>query len=293
MTTKQLAKWTISGFPNCKSQVPNRKSYAFTLIELLVVIAVIAILASLLLPALSKAKATAHSASCENNLKQLQAGYLLYTDENNGLQPPNKVQAAGANGVQNLPGAWVVGNAQTDTNTTNIKAGVIFRYVGSAGVYHCPADQSSVRGFAGLPRTRSYSLGGWLCSSDTFYSANGLYFVSSSNPWLSIKMSDHHNPPPSGVFGFIDEHEQSIDAGMFIIEQPGWVTSDATTDCWYSLPADRHRQGCNLSFLDGHAEHWQWKAPKRYHGFVTPPTSPPDLADHQRIQEALPHDVVR
>jgi prepilin-type processing-associated H-X9-DG protein len=106
-------------------------------------------------------------------------------------------------------------------------------------------------------------------------------------------MSDHHNPQPSGVFGFIDEHEQSIDAGMFIIEQPRWVTSDATTHCWYSLPADRHRQGCNLSFLDGHVKHWQWKAPKRYHGWLIPPTSPADLADHQRIQEAIPHDVVR
>jgi prepilin-type N-terminal cleavage/methylation domain-containing protein len=61
----------------------------FTLIQLLVVIAIIAILASLLLPARSRAKGKAQSVACLNNLKQLQLGWSMYVDDNNDWLVPN------------------------------------------------------------------------------------------------------------------------------------------------------------------------------------------------------------
>jgi len=93
----------------------------------------------------------------------------------------------------------------------------------------------------------------------------------------------------SELFVFIDEHEKTIDDGRFANLNP-FNGSVANTDVWFDLPTDRHNQGCNLSFLDGHAEHWRWKAPKIFRGYGVSPAGVLDKADLHRLQECLPRE---
>jgi prepilin-type N-terminal cleavage/methylation domain-containing protein len=191
---------------------------AFTLIELLVVIAIIAILAALLLPALSGAKEKAHRIACLNNIRQLQLSWQLYADDNNGTLPLNT----------GLPksSAWVLGNAQLDTTCSNIQAGVIYPYSTSIAIYHCPSDRSTVTGTT-QPRFRSYSMCVWISGDDV-------------NAQPSVKnLSQLLHPGPARTFIFADENEGSIDNGsLFVFPLGQWV--------WVNWPSTRHNLGGTL-----------------------------------------------
>jgi len=232
-------------------------SRGFTLIELLVVIAIIGILAALLLPALARSKMSAQSLDCENNLEQLETCMHLYGgDSNDSLPPNNFVYDLTTQQPLDSGPSWCTNLAPFDADPIGIQKGLLFDYNTSVGIYHCPADASLVQTSGGTVSTqlrwRSYNMS---------QSINGLTYdgeLSSYVPHYS-KFTEIKNPTPTGLIVFLDVHENEILDTQFGIpvESDWWNVGD-----WWDVPANRHNQGCNLSFADGHVEHWRWKVPK-------------------------------
>jgi len=254
----------------------GRIAGAFTLIELLVVIAIIGILAAMLLPVLSEGKSRAQNSECLNNLMQLEASCHLYSTDFNDYLVPNRAggfvsQASSTNGPTSAsnPDSWCPGLAPYDTTPTNVESGLLFHYDQSVAIYHCPSDMSTVDGYPGLLRTRSY------CMS--------IYANCDDEGNTYHKYTEIIQPVPSSFFIFIDTQEEDIFDGTFGIFAP----NDPWSGYWLDLPADRHEQGTNLSFADGHVEHWKWKAPKIYIGPYWPAYSEADLEDLHRLEQCV------
>jgi prepilin-type N-terminal cleavage/methylation domain-containing protein/prepilin-type processing-associated H-X9-DG protein len=249
---------------------------AFTLVELLVVIAVIAILAAVLLPVLSAAQNRASQINCLNNLRQLQAGWCLYVGENNDSLPLNACEVSIYSPVWSTTNSWVVGDASVSADLSLIRMGSIYPYANSTEIYHCPSDHSVVNGTKTL-RNRSYSMD-WYLNGQTdpqyisIYPAS--YFVGLVARGKSILN-------PSQVFVFVDESEWTINDGVFGVYR-------APIQQWEDVPSDRHSQGANLTFSDGHCEHWTWRESKQTQTLQSPVMNSDDEQDLQRLQAALP-----
>ena len=101
------------------------------------------------------------------------------------------------------------------------------------------------------------------------------------------KESSINGPSASQLFVFIDVHEGEILDSLFGIPPPGWLQVFRMPEIWWDLPANRHSQGCNFSFADGHAEHWRWTAPKLFQKVGQDIAGDGDMKDFRRMQRSV------
>lgn len=227
------------------------RTKAFTLIELLVVIAIIAVLASFLLPALTRAKNKAQRVACLSNLRQLGISWCMYFTDNNGLLVESY--------PVNNPNQWVQGDVTFGTANAvkqdNIINGKLYSYNPNVNLYRCPADKNN---YLGKPAARSFSMNSFM-GGRTSPDAPQTAIPGTANAYVPFFAKDSQLRLPSTLWVMIDEDERSINDGFFVPDPPNPTSGKSAM--WYDFPADsahRHNYTFALNFADGHSEIWRY-----------------------------------
>jgi prepilin-type N-terminal cleavage/methylation domain-containing protein/prepilin-type processing-associated H-X9-DG protein len=233
----------------------------FTLIELLVVIAIIAILAAMLLPALSKAKIKAMGATCMSNQKQLALGWMMYNSDNQGRFVGFDPSALPSSGI--MPWRWQLApttpsippsdppeTKQMIKLQAGYQQGGLYQYAPNVNVLHCPADRRALNPVVASP-TQAPGTFAW----GSYSGAGGM----NGDSWgASIMISRESSlSHVSERFLWVEENDpRGESVGGWVIDAknpPGWAGS-----AFVDGPAAWHGGTSTFSFADGHAEMHKW-----------------------------------
>lgn len=230
---------------------------AFTLVELLVVIGIIAVLISMLLPALNKARAQAAKTKCLSNIRQLMLACNMYAAENKGQLPycnwgdangssyptsggvyaygwlfsmPDKRTGYGAP----IDGTW----AQPNYPSTGVETGILWPYLHELAVYRCPIDTETSL-WQNTEWLTSYLMNGAQC---------GYGRVDTNTPGL--KITQFHDNADCVMFW------EPMEQTFLNTNNGAAVWNDGSSYPKEEVLSNRHDLGANVVFLDGHAEWW-------------------------------------
>jgi prepilin-type N-terminal cleavage/methylation domain-containing protein len=255
----------------------------FTLIELLVVIAIIAILAALLLPALTASKSKAEGIYCMNGHRQLAIAWRMYTEDSNDIL----VYASTSGLANNWPDQYAWSGAHMDWDPNNranwdpdydMKKRPLWPYAQNQSIYKCPSDRSvvTVNGSA-KPRILTMSMnlyvGGFapMLGWDPLpYGTDGHWpFAKDYLVYPRLSRISGASSPAS-IFVFLDMREDRVNWSNFMIDMTGYSPSNPEAYAFTSdLPGMYHHRACGFSFADGHSELHKWRDPR-----TTPPLVP-------------------
>jgi len=242
---------------------PKSNQHAFTLVELLVVISIIAVLLTVLVPALQAAKQQAQAALCLAHQRSLAIAYVMYNDDNDGQLVGSYCTMPGTASPYESP--WVCPPMQADgtyfgrgsatgeggdpatleDRLRGIRAGKYFPYVdGDTDIYHCPGDK------------RMYE-GTYIGNSQVYKMYISYGIQSGLNPGVrgyTTRLSGV--PRPSETYVFVEAYAD----GWVHNENSGFLLdNNSFPGSWWSVIAMWHKDSGTLSFVDCHAERKVWE----------------------------------